>query len=214
MAIKGLMMQALNFRKFWKQSKIDCLIFSATFLTVVIVAIDIGLLVGVVLCCVGLLYISLKPHSCILGHIPSTDLYLDIEKFEKAIEIPLVKIFHYAGSINFATKVSFKNRLCSKVQINLIKELKNSKTNVELIEKSINTNISFENLIIDFTALCSIDFPSVVMLNGLLKDFEKLKLKVSIAGCSTKVYESLTKYGFAFMDSIYPTVHDAVNSQK
>lgn len=202
-------MQVKDFKRFFERSKIDGLIWAATFLTVVIVAIDIGLFVGTTLSVLGLLHMSLKPHVCILGHVPNTDLYLDIEKFEKTTEIPFVKIFHYGGSINFATKASFKNRLLEKVEVNLLKNLKNAEA---LKSETEDSKISFRHLIIDFSALSQIDSTSVGMLESLIKDFNKLKVKVSIAGCSTKIYEAFMKNSFLFMDILHPTVHDAVKA--
>lgn len=214
-AIKGLMMQVLDFKKFFSRSKMDGLVWLSTFLIVTFVEIDIGLLVGVIVNISGLLLMSFKPHVCLLGQIPNTELYLDLEQFAKAVEVPSVKIFHFGGSINFATKASFKNRLLAKVGINLIRELKdveNSKNTIDLVEKSGASGLSFNHLVIDFSALSQIDSPSVTMLNALIQDLSKIRLKISIAGCSTKVYESLIKSSFSFIQILHPTVHDAVNS--
>lgn len=205
-------MQVMDFKKFLARSKMDALVWLSTFLTVCFIAIDIGLLVGVVFTSIGLLLMSLKPHVCMLGHVPNTDLYLDVEKFEKAMEIPSVKIFHYGGSINFATKASFKNRLLAKIGINLIRELKNVETSKESPERNEASTISFKYLVIDFSALSQIDSPSITMLNSLVKDLTRLNLTVSIAGCSTKVYEALKRSSFSFINILHPTVHDAVNS--
>lgn len=206
-AVKPLIVQVKDFPKFWCKSKIDAAIWFATCFFVVIVAIDIGLLIGVSLSVLGLMYNSLKPHVCVLGHVPETNLYLDVDKFERAIEIPNVKIFHYGGNLNFATKTFFKERLCNKLTINLQKELKViDKKNKKESAKSWN----FEFLILDFSALSYIDTSSVNMLNNIIKDLTKLNVKVHISGCSTKVYESLSRNDFEFMDNLYPTVNDAV----
>lgn len=207
--LKNLLLQVRDFKKFLNKSKIDGMIWAVTFFTVILVAIDIGLFVGTALSVLGLLYVSLKPHVCILGNIPNTDLYLDIEKFAKSLEIPFVKIFHYGGSINFATKASFKNQLLKKTKVNLVKELKR----VECQKKdpeTVDPKLGFKHLVIDFSALSQIDSPSVTMLDGLIRDFRKLKVKVSIAGCSTKIYEALMSHHFSFMDVLHPTIHDAV----
>lgn len=208
-------MQVMDFKKFLARSKMDALVWLSTFLTVCFIKIDIGLLVGVSLTIIGLLLMSFKPHVCMLGHVPNTDLYLDVEKFEKAMEIPSVKIFHYGGSINFVTKASFKNQLLAKIEINLIRELKNvetSKGSPDLADRSKASNINFKYLVIDFSALSQIDSPSVTMLNSLVKDLTRINVTVLLAGCSTKVYEALIRSSFSFIHILHPTVHDAVNS--
>lgn len=189
----------------------DGFVWLATFLTVVIVSIDIGLLVGIIFSIMSILCKSLQAHICILGNIPNTDLFLDIARFEKAIEIPFVKIFHYSGSINFATKASFKNRLCNVLGINLLKELKHAGKRSESSKgKTFITNINFKHLVLDFSALSFIDPSSVNMLTALIKDFNKLSVNVSIVGCSTKIYETLLRNEFDFINILFPTIPDAI----
>lgn len=198
-------MQVTDFKRFLSRSKMDALIWSATFLTTVIVAIDIGLLVGVILSVVGLLAMSLKPNSYLCGHVAGTDLYLDVEKFGRSIEIPMVKIYRYCGSINFATKASFKSQLCKKIDINLLRELKNCEDSLKTL------SLKFNCLLLDFSALSQIDSPSVAMLSGLIKDFNSLSIKVFITGISPKIYEAFIKDNFPHLDVLYPTVHDALS---
>lgn len=154
----------------------------------------------------------MKASVCILGNIPDTDLFLDVERFEKAVEIPLVKIFHYSGSINFATKASFRKRLFSKLGIDVLKELKYAEHSGKPNGKTFVSNITFSHLILDFSALSFIDPSSVTMLTNLIKDFDKLSIRISIAGCSSNIYEILMKNEFAFMNLLYPTIQDAIQS--
>lgn len=206
-----MLVQVTEFPRFKKKSQMDGFVWLATFLTVVIVSIDIGLLVGIIFSIMSILCNSLQAHICILGNIPNTDLFLDIARFEKAIEIPFVKIFHYSGSINFATKASFRNRLCSLLGINLLKELKHAgirSTNSN--GKTFITNINFKHLVLDFSALSFIDPSSVNMLTTLIKDFNKLSVNVSIVGCSTNIYEILLRNEFDFITILYPTIPDAI----
>jgi solute carrier family 26, other len=213
-ALKGMLTQVTEFPRFKQKSKMDGFVWMATFLTVVIVAIDIGLLVGIILSVFCIFCNSLKAHICILGNIPNTDIFLDIERFEKAIEIPSKKIFHYSGGINFATKASFRNRLCKKLGVNLLKELKNvDKPDDKSKGKVFTSNLNFTHLIIDFSALSFIDPSSVKMLENVIRDFMKLNISVSIAGCTTKIYEILINNEFSFVRLMYPTIQDAIHSQ-
>lgn len=185
----------------------------ATFLTVIILSIDIGLLVGIILSILCIFCNSLDANISILGHIPNTELFLDIERFEKAIEIPFVKIFHYSGSINFATKASFRNRLCNKLGINLLKEMKYAGKAISRTKsKAFVSSLNFKHLVLDFSALSFIDPSSVKMLTALINDFNKLDVKLSIVGCSSNIYESLLKNEFDFMDLLFPTIQDAIRS--
>lgn len=90
-ALQGLLMQVQDFFKFWRISRLDAIIWLATFLAVVIVSIDVGLLVGIVLSLACIFIRSLKPYTCLLGHVPNTDLYLDITRY-KAVSLYLNSI--------------------------------------------------------------------------------------------------------------------------
>lgn len=201
-ALKGMLMQIGEFPRFMRKSKKDGFVWMVTFLVVVIVSIDIGLLVGIILSLCCILCNSLQSDICYLGNIPDTDLYLDVEKFEKAVELPFVKIFHYSGSINFATKASFRNRLCETLGINLLKELKYSDK---------DRNLNFKQLILDFSSLSSIDPSSVTMLTALINDFIKLNINICITGCSSTIYEILQRNEFKYMNLLYPTIPDAIH---
>lgn len=210
-ALKGMLFQVTEFPRFLKKSKLDGFVWMATFLAVSLVSIDIGLLVGIVLSICCIFRQSIKAEICILGNVADSELFLDIDRFEKAIEIPFVKMFRYSGSINFATKASFRNRLCNKLGIDLLKELKHAdKRKEKPIGKAFSSNIFFNHLVLDFSALSSIDPSSVKMLTTLINDFNKLSVKVSIAGCSSRIYEILLKNEFDFMNLLYPSITDAV----
>jgi solute carrier family 26, other len=204
-----MLFQVTEFPRFQRKSKADGFVWMITFVVVVGVAIDIGLLVGIIISVLCIFCNSLKAHISILGNIPNTDLFLDIERFEKAVEIQGVKIFHYSGSINFATKTSFRNRLCEKLRINLLKELERV-DNLSLKGKVFLSNLNLKLLILDFSALSSIDPSSIDMLTTLMIDFNKLNVEVNIAGCSSSLYETFIHNDFRFMKNLYPTIQDAI----
>lgn len=85
-ALKGMLMQVTHFKDFWKLSRLDATVWMATFLSVVIFAIDIGLLVGIILSLACIFIRGMKPYTCLLGHVPQTDLYLDVGRY-KAVSI-------------------------------------------------------------------------------------------------------------------------------
>lgn len=212
-ALKGMLIQLVDFNKFRKKCAKDGIVWLTTFLSVVVISIDIGLLVGVIMSVMCLFFFGLKSYMCVLGNVPETDLYLDIEKFQKAVELPRIKIVQYSGTINFATKASFKNQLCEILKINLLKEMKmREMMAIDRSGKQQNhSSLSFNSLIIDLGPLTNIDSSSINMLTELIKDFQKLDIKVSISSCSTRIYEILLKNEFVFMNILYPSIHDAVH---
>lgn len=77
-----MLMQAAEMKKFWKLSKLDAIVWLVTFLTVVLVDIDVGLVAGLLVSLASIFIQSIKPYTCLLGHIPNTDLYLDLKRFK------------------------------------------------------------------------------------------------------------------------------------
>lgn len=77
-----MLLQTKDFIKFYKLSHLDAVVWIVTFLTVVIVAIDIGLAVGIVMSIACIFIRGLKPYTCLLGNVPKTDLYLDISRYK------------------------------------------------------------------------------------------------------------------------------------
>ncbi|CAL4185526.1 unnamed protein product, partial [Meganyctiphanes norvegica] len=110
-ALKGMFLQFHDLVTQWKLSKIDATIWICTFLGVVIVDIDYGLVIGIIVSLFVLLARNQKPVTARLGHIPNTDIYLDKEKYSTVVEVPGVTIFQFSGSVHFANIEYFRTRL-------------------------------------------------------------------------------------------------------
>lgn len=61
---------------------------------------------------------DLHPHYFSYAYVPQSALY-----FSQCVEVPNVKIFHYQGGINFATKNTFRSGLYEMLSLNPAKEL-------------------------------------------------------------------------------------------
>ncbi|XP_069946170.1 prestin-like isoform X2 [Cherax quadricarinatus] len=79
-ALKEMFMQVLDLKKVWAISRTDALIWIVSFLSVVIIDIDYGLLIGIIISLLVLLGRSQKPKTARLGRVPNTDDYLDVSK--------------------------------------------------------------------------------------------------------------------------------------
>ncbi|KAL3278616.1 hypothetical protein HHI36_016156 [Cryptolaemus montrouzieri] len=228
-ALKGMLMQVKDFFKFIKLSKLDGTVWLVTFLTTVIVSIDLGLLIGVAMSLISIMILEFKPYICLLGNIPHTDLYLDINKYNCAKEIAGMKIFHYNGGLNFAMRNVFKAEFLKLVKINPLKELgyKNSlakiRDRIEKLGKSDETKGKYEKIlskmntdvkviILDFSSLSYIDPSGVSSLRVLAESFHKINIPLYIAGCSEPNYEIMLKCGLFLQTEIktFTKIHDAV----
>lgn len=95
-ALKGMLMQVKQFIEFWKLSRLDATVWMVTFLSVVIVSIDVGLFVGIILSLACIFIRGMKPYTCLLGHIPKTDLYLDVSRYKAVCPVFSAALFPFA----------------------------------------------------------------------------------------------------------------------
>lgn len=182
---------------------------TSTFLGVVLIEIDVGLLVGVILSLFVFYLKGFKSYSCSLGQMPGTDIYVDVNAHKNAVEVPHVKIFRFYGSINFATSSSFKMNLFSSLAIDQssIRRAGNSTP-----EKIREYNKGIEFVVLDLQAVSHLDVRGYKSLVEIKKDLKIMEMEVFLANASDVVYNAIVKavqLGEVEFD-IFPTIHDAI----
>lgn len=210
-SLKGMFMQVKELAKFWRLSKLDAIVWLVTFLTTMLVNIDIGLGAGLI-ASVGTLFVrSQKPYTCLLGRVLDTDLYLDIKRYRAAEEIPGIKIFHYCGGLNFASKNLFRATLFRK--IGYLKSEEESHTK-ESFEWDSNYTNKVQCVIIDATALSYVDAPGIKSLVAAQRELVANTVTVLLAGANGPVLEMIERFNTLESERLqldtFPTVHDAV----
>ncbi|XP_058466254.1 solute carrier family 26 member 10-like [Malaya genurostris] len=208
-ALRGPLMQVTQFIDFWRLSSIDAIVWMGTFLTVVLVSIDVGLLVGAGLSICTIFVRGMKSYTCLLENAANTDLYLDSSRYKGTISTYGIKIFHYSGSLNFATRSNYKSSLFELLDLDMAQELKLFK------DDECKRQLDLRYLVLDFTRISDIDSSAVSSLKTLINEFDKLKVKILIAGASCPVYEMMQKCTLVGSTEreycrVYPTIHDAV----
>uniref|UniRef100_A0A182JBE4 Uncharacterized protein n=1 Tax=Anopheles atroparvus TaxID=41427 RepID=A0A182JBE4_ANOAO len=209
-SVQGLLMQAKDLPKFWRQGFFDGVTWVLTFVSVVFVSIDIGLIVGFTLSVSTIFFRALKPYMCQMGNVPNSDVYLDITRYEGLIEYRGIKIIHYSGGLHFASRAIFKNTICQFLNINLTEEIKRHKA-ADFVE----ADDAVKFLILDFTALSYIDPSAISTFKLFVKELESIGVQTLLAGCSPLVFEKMKKCNFIGGEEnfvrTYPTIHDAVH---
>ncbi|XP_011702981.1 PREDICTED: prestin-like [Wasmannia auropunctata] len=217
-ALKGMFQQADQLVKFWKLSKADATIWIVTFLVVTLINIDIGLLAGLLVSLVIILLQVIRPYTCLLGHIPHTDLYLDIDRYKAAVEIRGIKIFHYCGTLNFANNSYFKSIVYRLVGVCPQKIIKYRKKLTEegrfLDEKGSKETCELQCIIMDMSALSYIDPSSVQVLHVIVEEFTQVDIEFYFVNCPSPIYETIKKcdlYVYGIMSlKIFATIQDAI----
>lgn len=108
LAVKSL----LDYREaihLWYTHRQDFFMMLTTFLVTLAVDIETGILVGVLLSAGASLYRSSKPHVAILGNIPNTTHYRNIQRFPNAIALKGKLIMRFDDQLYFANASFFKD---------------------------------------------------------------------------------------------------------
>lgn len=218
-ALKGMLQQATQLIKFWKLSKTDAVIWIVTFLIVILVNIDIGLLAGLLVSLASVLLQSIRPYTCLLGHIPNSDLYLDLNRYKAAKEIEGIKIFHYSGSLNFANSAHFKSEVHKLIGINpqkvIRQRMKLRQKGIHLDEQDFEHKDGLHCIIMNMSAISYIDPTGVNAIHAIASEFAEIQINFYLASCSSPIFEMIKKcemYIYKELSfKIFATIEDAVS---
>jgi solute carrier family 26 protein len=226
-ALKGMFLQVKDLPMAWKQSPFDGMVWLITFLAVVLLDIDYGLGLGVAVSLIWVLIMGQRPEVCQLGHVPNTDIFLDINRYQAASEIPGIRIVQVAGGLHFANKDHVRrkiNRLIggeagNKTEDTIVKNSKAyEKSETTVTAKGDTTALVVGNtqvfcVILDMMSVCFVDPSAIKTLIAMYKDYKSRGLLFCIADCSATVHERMLHCRFFedFPESqLFPSVHDAV----
>jgi len=163
----------------WKHDRKDFLTFITTFIVTLTVGIQLGILMGVVISIAQIIYQNAKPHIAILGRIPNTRHYRNINRFPEAIQPTDTLIVRFDAQIYFGNTSFFRAKIEDLV---------------------LQYSPTLKHLILDASSITDIDTSGVQMLTDLLNYFEARKVKLCIADAIGPVRDILYKTGL--MDKI------------
>uniref|UniRef100_A0A8C5C8U0 Solute carrier family 26 member 6, like 2 n=1 Tax=Gadus morhua TaxID=8049 RepID=A0A8C5C8U0_GADMO len=81
--LKGMFKQFNDIPLLWKSNKMDLMIWSVTWVATILLNLDIGLAVAVVFSMLTVIFRIQLPRYSILGHVPGTELYVDMDAYEE-----------------------------------------------------------------------------------------------------------------------------------
>uniref|UniRef100_A0A8C1GZ24 Solute carrier family 26 member 10-like n=1 Tax=Cyprinus carpio TaxID=7962 RepID=A0A8C1GZ24_CYPCA len=90
----------------WRISKIDFMVWLVTWLSVVVLNVDLGLAIGVVFSMMTVICRTQRANCSVLGRAANTEIYRSINNHNKVI--PGVKILTYNGPIYYGNRSFFK----------------------------------------------------------------------------------------------------------
>uniref|UniRef100_A0A8C2XSR0 Solute carrier family 26 member 6, like 2 n=1 Tax=Cyclopterus lumpus TaxID=8103 RepID=A0A8C2XSR0_CYCLU len=121
--LKGMFKQFTDVPLLWKTNKVDLLVWVVTFISTILLNLDLGLAVSIGFSMLTVIFRTQLPRYSILGHISGTDLYLDTETYKEAKEIPGIKIFRSSSTIFYTNAEMYLEALQEKSGIEIGKLL-------------------------------------------------------------------------------------------
>nr|XP_054601957.1 solute carrier family 26 member 6 [Nothobranchius furzeri] len=119
--LKGMFKQFMDMSLLWKTNKVDLLVWLVTFVSTILLNLDMGLAVSIGFSMLTIIFRAQVPRYSILGNVPDTDLYLDMETYRAAREIPGIKIIRSSATINFTNAEMYREFLQEKSGIEFAK---------------------------------------------------------------------------------------------
>ncbi|PNX97714.1 sulfate/bicarbonate/oxalate exchanger and transporter sat-1 [Trifolium pratense] len=180
-AVPGL----VDFKKafeIWKVDKLDFLACAGAFFGVLFSSVEMGLAIGAAISFAKIIVISIQPSIAVVGRLPGTDTFGDVEQYPMAVNMPGVLVV----SIKFAW-LCFANAspIREKIEKWVINEGENSKG-----ESTIKV------VIIDTSSLVSIDTAGITSLVELNKNLTLHGVTLSIANPRWQVIHKLRLANF------------------
>lgn len=176
----------------WYTHRQDFVMMLVTFLVTLIFGIEQGVMAGVILSLLTVLYWSARPHVAVLGRMPGTTYYRNIDRFEEAVPPDDALIIRFDDQLYFGNATYFKET---------IKEL------IRTSDKSIRY------FFLDAKSIHQIDSSGLHALREIKSVLDTKQIEFYICGTIGPVRDLLGKTGFFAElgeDKHFIYLHDAL----
>ncbi|KAF3322990.1 sulfate transporter 1.2-like protein [Carex littledalei] len=186
----------------WKVDKLDFIACIGAFFGVVFASVEIGLLIAVAISLAKILIQVTRPRTALLGNLPGTNVYRNIEQYPEATKISGVLTVRVDSAIYFSNSNYVKERILRWVR-----------DEEEKLEAKNQPKFNF--LIIEMSPVTDIDTSGIHAFEELLKTLKKRGIQLILANPGPVVIDKLRLADFTEHighDNIFLTVGDAVKA--
>ncbi|KAB1997129.1 hypothetical protein ES319_D12G003500v1 [Gossypium barbadense] len=186
----------------WNVDKFDFLVCIGAYAGVVFASVEVGLVIAVAISVVRLLLFVARPRTSVLGNLPDSTIYRNVEQYPNANHVHGVLILEIDAPIYFANSSYLRERISRWIDEEEDKLKATGKTSLQYV-------------ILDMTAVGNIDTSGISMLEELKKTTERRELKLVLANPGAEVMKKLNKSKFLEnigQEWIYLTVGEAVEA--
>jgi sulfate permease, SulP family len=145
-----------------------------TFAGVLVFGILIGVLIGTVLSLIDIMHKITFPHTAVIGRVPGTEIFGDIERKPPKDQIPGILIFRVDSPLLFANATTVREQLNDHIESRV--------PAVKLV-------------ILDFYSSPILDVTAADMINDLISDLSDRSIAIRLANTTGQVRDLLRKAG-------------------
>ena len=167
----------VNFKEagfLWKANKLDFWLMLATFLATLLLGIEYGIVVGVGLSLIILIFRTSRPYVAELGKVPNSNFYRNKDRFEEVIIEQDILVFRFDAQLFYANSSYFRDKLD------------------EMIDKKGN---ALKLIVLDAESINRVDSTGVEMLKERIRFCQKKGIFFYFAGVKGPVRDDLFRSG-------------------
>ncbi|MEO9571123.1 MAG: solute carrier family 26 protein [Polaribacter sp.] len=180
----------------WKANHLDFWLMLATFLGTLLLGIEFGIIVGVGLSLIVLIFRTSRPYVAELGKVPNSNFYRNRSRFEEVIIEKEILIFRFDAQIYYANSSYFRDKLD---------------------DMAIKKGEALKLIVLDAESINRVDSTGVEMLKERIKFYKKKGVIFLFAGVKGPVRDDLFRSGMLSIidvNQFFMRANDAVNFYK
>lgn len=158
----------------WKKDRSDFIMLMATFVVTLTLGIEIGIISGMVLSLIAVIYRASRPHMAILGRVPGTNYFRNFKRFSNLEDRLDILILRIDGPIYFA--------------------------NLDFIKRNIDTWIdqkeaTLKHIVLNMESVTSVDSSGAHELEEWIHNWQLKGYSVCLTGTRGPVRDALHTWG-------------------
>ncbi|KAL3654486.1 putative sulfate transporter 3.3 [Castilleja foliolosa] len=190
----------------WKIDKFDFVIMLCAFFGVLFISVQEGLAIAVGISIFKVLLQITRPKTVMLGNIPGTDIYRNLDQYKETVNVPGFLILGIEAPINFVNTTYLKERITRWIE-----DYESLSNNGNGKKKP-----TLRFVVLDLSAVSAIDTNGVAFFEDLRMAMEKKNLELVLVNPVGEVIEKLQRADdtkeLAITDCLFLTVGEAVAS--
>jgi SulP family sulfate permease len=167
----------INFKEarfLWRANKLDFWLMLVTFLATLLLGIEFGIITGVGLSLIILIFRTSRPYVAVLGKVPNSNFYKNKERFEEVLIDDDILVLRFDAQLFYANASYFRDKL------------------EQMMDKKGNT---LKLIVLDAESINRVDSTGIEMLKERIRFCQKKGILFYFAGVKGPVRDDLFRSG-------------------